>query len=69
MRNLIMLVSITAACLIGGCKSDDNGSMQSKTSSTAKPMSADACPHCAGVQTATAAGKCPVCGMKLGSTR
>jgi hypothetical protein len=27
--------------------------------------SVDACAHCAGSQTATADGKCPVCGMKV----
>jgi hypothetical protein len=26
---------------------------------------ADDCPHCPGVQTATAAGKCPVCGAQV----
>jgi hypothetical protein len=57
---VLMLGVMLAVC---GCKivghHDDNMS-----SSDPKKMSIDACPHCPGVQTATADGKCPECGMK-----
>ena len=66
MRSLIASLAIVAACFVGGCQSDDNKSTtHSHTKTEMKTTSADACSHCAGVQTATADGKCPKCGMKM----
>jgi hypothetical protein len=45
-----------------GCQSDD------KKSGDTMKMSGDACSHCAGVQKATADGKCPMCGKKVDAT-
>jgi rubrerythrin len=71
MRNLIALVSISAACLIGGCRSDDGHShkgthaKQSPTQAQQQTVAKDMCTHCPGLQTATADGKCPSCGMVM----
>lgn len=43
-----------------------HGQMHGNAHGTMSGMSKDACAHCDGVQTATADGKCPVCGMKVG---
>ena len=42
-----------------GCHHDHHDMSDSKS------MSADACSHCPGIQTATPEGTCPVCGMKV----
>src|SRR5215208_761963 len=67
-RSIAMIRSLAAFALLAtlalaGCNKNkdhdmDNGSMSNEP----KKMSTDACSHCAGVQTATADGKCPVCG-------
>jgi hypothetical protein len=64
MRKSIAMLAIGMLLVVGGCKSDsaNDGSMNS--SSEPKKMTTDACAHCPGVQTATADGKCPVCGAK-----
>jgi uncharacterized paraquat-inducible protein A len=49
------------SCAFTGCKSKDNMNMDDNT----QKMSADDCPHCAGVQHANADGTCPKCGMKV----
>jgi hypothetical protein len=61
MTKVLCLAALAAMLSIGavGCKSDN-----SHSSDDPKMMSADACSHCPGKQTATADGKCPVCGMK-----
>jgi hypothetical protein len=52
-----------------GCQSKhDESDHHDMKHDNAKMMSADACSHCAGVQKATADGKCPVCGMQVGKT-
>ena len=60
MRKLFALLAVGMLLVVGGCKSD-NDSMNT-SSSEPKKMTTDACSHCAGVQTATAEGKCPMCG-------
>lgn len=44
-----------------GCQKDTMA-----TDDPAMPVSADACTHCAGAQVATAEGKCPSCGARVG---
>jgi hypothetical protein len=64
MRSLIItgLCSIAIALAVG-CKNHNNGDTDTSTGSSPQHMSTtDACDHCPGVQTATADGKCPVCG-------
>jgi len=55
MRQIFSLVLVVLALVVGGCESDYDS--DSKTAM-------DACPKCAGVQTATADGKCPMCDAK-----
>jgi hypothetical protein len=65
MSKLIALMAVVTACVVGGCKSDEGTHMKStKSSSSDTMMTADACPHCNGMQTATAAGTCPICNRK-----
>jgi hypothetical protein len=57
--------AILATLAVAGCnKNKDDGMNEGSMSNEPKKMSTDACSHCAGVQTATADGKCPVCGGK-----
>ena len=63
MSKLIALVAITAACFVGGCKSDGSNG-QTKSTKSGDTMMADACPHCSGMQTAKADGSCPICGRR-----
>lgn len=59
MRHAILSAAIALVSLVGaGCAKDS-------TASDRHSMSADACQMCAGHQTATADGKCPVCGMSV----
>jgi hypothetical protein len=51
---------------VWGCKHHDEKSTGS-TSSAPAAKTADACPHCAGVQNVTAAGNCSSCGAKAKS--
>lgn len=51
-------VMSTQPAMKGGAHGEAKGAMSGK-------MAADACSHCEGVQTATADGKCPMCGMKV----
>jgi uncharacterized paraquat-inducible protein A len=60
MSKWIAVCMLSGMLAVVGCKS-----MDKTDSSEPKKMSADACSHCDGVQTATADGKCPVCGMKV----
>lgn len=53
-----------AAVLFVGTGCQDNGKMNNNNGDP-KMMSADVCPHCAGVQTGTADGKCEKCGMPV----
>lgn len=60
-----MLKRISILALVGfigvvGCKSEST--MSDKKMDT---MAMDACSHCPGVQTMTADGKCPACGMAV----
>ena len=55
---------------VWGCKHNDEkstGSTGSTNSTPAAKSSADACSHCPGVQSATAAGNCSACGAKVKS--
>ncbi len=57
-------VVATSALFMAGCKSDGmdgkhDDHMMHKTAGV------DACSHCTGVQTMTADGKCPSCGMAV----
>ena len=67
MRHMFAIVSIAALLAVGGCKdmNHDSDMHSSKSSSDPKMMTNDACSHCKGMQTATADGKCPECGMKV----
>ena len=68
MRRLLVAVLCTMVFLSVGCQSDGGSDKaSSKSSGDAMKASADACPHCPGVQKATADGKCPMCGMKASS--
>ena len=68
MRRLLVAVLGTMVFMSVGCQSDGGGGkMSGKSSGDAMKASADACPHCPGVQKATADGKCPMCGTKVSS--
>ena len=69
MRRLLVAVLGTMVFISVGCQSDNGGGhkMNGKSSGDAMKASADACPHCPGVQKATADGKCPMCGAKVSS--
>jgi endogenous inhibitor of DNA gyrase (YacG/DUF329 family) len=60
MRTLLVAILGTLFLVVGGCQKD-----KSDTKHDNMQMSGDACPHCAGVQKATADGKCPMCGRKV----
>lgn len=60
LKRLSMAAVLGAFLVVGGCESDSKHDDMSKGK-----MSMDACSHCAGMQTATADGKCPVCGMAV----
>jgi uncharacterized paraquat-inducible protein A len=61
MRTLFAVLAIgLMSVATTGCKNKDHHDGRDT-----QKMSADACSHCAGVQTATAAGTCPKCGMKV----
>ena len=65
MRNTLIVAAIGLMLL--GCQ-NKNESQDMDASRDAKMSSTeDACPHCAGKQTATADGTCPKCGMKVKS--
>ena len=65
MRKSFAILAVGLLLAVGGCKSDNNGDTMNTSSSEPKKMTTDACAHCAGVQTATADGKCPMCGAKV----
>src|SRR3954464_6172812 len=63
----VFVAVLGAVLAVGlGCSSNkdksDSGSMSHEKS---MQMSADACPHCPGIQKATADGKCPECGRQV----
>jgi hypothetical protein len=61
--NRLLVALLGAVLAVGfGCHNDDKDMDSNDTSMKA---SMDACPHCPGVQKATADGKCPVCGAKV----
>ncbi len=62
MSKLIALFTLGLVLVVGGCQNKNHDDMESSTEP--KKMSADACPGCPGMQTATADGKCPGCGAK-----
>jgi uncharacterized paraquat-inducible protein A len=65
MRTLLAVLAVGAVLSFGsGCK-DQNHDMDHDSTHTQKMSSDDVCTHCAGVQHATADGKCPECGMKV----
>ena len=60
------MLAIVGLLVIVGCKSDSmKHDGMSHDSMKHDSMTMDACSHCAGVQTATAGGKCPMCGMAV----
>ena len=78
MRSWIAVLIVASSLVGAGCMKDkdddmhDSKMMDTKPMTQAKPMAGhetmmDACSHCPGVQTATADGKCPVCGMPVAS--
>ena len=61
MSKWIALCALGLVLAVGGCKNKDedmNGTTEPQK------MSMDACSKCPGHQTATADGKCPMCGAK-----
>jgi hypothetical protein len=64
MSKLLALLALGTVFAIGGCQNNKNNGDDMSTTSGRETTSMDACPACAGVQTATADGKCPKCGMK-----
>ena len=58
----VAAVSLAAILMpaVGGCSHND-----AKKSGGAITSAQDDCPHCAGIQKATADGKCPECGMQV----
>jgi hypothetical protein len=69
MNKLLVVTFASFLAAAVGCSSSNkqSGANHGSTSMKGDAMnaSADACSHCAGVQTATADGKCPVCGMQV----
>jgi hypothetical protein len=75
MKKFLVVTFVASLALTVGCShsdkhADQQGAMGANHGSTSMHgdtmnASADACPHCQGVQTATADGKCPVCGMQV----
>jgi hypothetical protein len=61
MRKLMAVFAVGAVLALAGCK---NGNHNDKCCPTTQMSKKDCCSHCPGVQTATADGKCPVCGAK-----
>ena len=61
MLKRLSLFAVVGALFVVGCKSESMKHDDMKHDS----MSMDACSHCPGVQTATAEGKCPMCGMAM----
>ena len=64
-----LLVAVTCGILMlsgAACqnKQAEDDMSSGGTNAGEVKTAADACSHCPGVQTATAAGACPVCGMK-----
>jgi hypothetical protein len=59
MSKWLSVLAISAVLTITGCKNTNHHDQD--MGSEPKKMSADACSHCPGVQTANADGKCPVC--------
>jgi len=62
-----LLVAVLGIVLVAGfgCHDKDNDMDHSKHESMSSKGTVDDCPHCPGVQTADANGKCPMCGMKV----
>ena len=68
MRNCISAALIVAGLIATGCTRDDKIKQDHERLNQREATTratGDACPHCEGMQTASAAGKCPVCGMKM----
>jgi hypothetical protein len=60
-RFLVAVMGVLIAVAVG-CSSDEKGNGHH---ASAKDMSADACPHCPGIQKANPDGTCPACGQKV----
>ena len=68
MRKLLLIVTVlalTAGVNVGCDKNKKESSSTTSSKSEPMKMSTDDCAMCPGVQTATADGKCPKCGMKV----
>ena len=66
MGKWLSVVAVAAVLAVAGCKHNkhEEDTTAKKTDDTMK-MSTDACSHCPGVQTASAAGTCSACGAKV----
>ena len=64
MSKWIALCALGFVLAVVGCQNKNNDDYNTSGSTEPKKMSMDACPKCAGHQTATADGKCPMCGAK-----
>src|SRR4051794_31335645 len=68
-RFFLAVLGAVLAVGMGCSNKHDKSDAQMMKHDDAKMMSADACPHCPGVQKATADGKCPICGMQVGDMK
>ena len=60
MKRLMVVALAAALFTMVGCQKK-----AADSTTDPKMMSGDVCPHCPGVQKATADGKCPECGMAV----
>jgi hypothetical protein len=69
MTKFLSVMAMGLMLAAAGCnKSAETAEGSAEAGSTDAAMT-DACSHCAGVQKATADGKCPKCGMPVATSR
>ena len=64
-RILVMTFAAALAAVVGCSHDKDTDHHNGSTTMHSNAAMMDACPHCPGVQTATADGKCPECGRQV----
>jgi hypothetical protein len=65
MRKSFAFLAVGLLLVVGGCNNMNKDDNMDGSTAEPKKMTTDACAHCAGVQTATADGKCPMCSGKV----